>query len=106
MKWISTRGASPPITFIDALFAGTAPDGGLYMPERLDPLAAATVDRLRGADIVEIGTTIGAHILRDEITPQGLQPLIREALDFQIPLVRVTERISVLELCLGPTLAF
>jgi threonine synthase len=106
MKWISTRGASPPITFIDALFAGTAPDGGLYMPERLDSLPPGTVDRLRGADIVEIGTTIGAHILRDEITPEALQPLIREALDFPIPLVRVTERISVLELFHGPTMAF
>ena len=106
MKWISTRGASPPITFIDALFAGTAPDGGLYMPERLEPLPSGTVDRLRGADIVEIGTTIGAHILRDEITPQALRPLIREALDFPIPLVRVTDRISVLELFHGPTMAF
>ena len=106
MKWISTRGGSPPITFIDALFAGTAPDGGLYMPERLDPLPAGTVDRLRGADIVEIGTTIGVHILKDEITRQALEPLIREALDFPVPVVKVTERISVLELFHGPTMAF
>jgi threonine synthase len=106
MKWISTRGGSPPITFIDALFAGTAPDGGLYMPERLDALPAGTVDRLRGSDIVEIGTTVGAHILRDEITRHALDPLIREALDFPIPLVKVTDRISVLELFHGPTLAF
>ncbi|HZL95874.1 MAG TPA: threonine synthase, partial [Vicinamibacterales bacterium] len=106
MKWMSTRGGSPPITFIDALFAGTAPDGGLYMPERLDPLPAGTVDRLRGADIVEIGTTIGVHILRDEITRQALEPLIREALDFPVPVVKVTDRISVLELFHGPTMAF
>src|SRR5678815_816313 len=106
MNWVSTRGSSPPITFIDALFAGTAPDGGLYMPERLDPLPAGTVDGLRGASIVEIGTTVGAHVLRDEITRQALQPLIREALDFAVPLVRVTERVSVLELFHGPTLAF
>src|SRR6187200_2770193 len=106
MKWISTRGGSPPITFIDALFAGTAPDGGLYMPERLDPLPAGTVDRLRGADIVEIGTTIGVHILKDEITRQALEPLIREALDFPVPVVKVTDRIWALELFHGPTLAF
>ena len=106
MKWISTRGGSPPTTFIDALFAGTAPDGGLYMPERLDPLPAGAVDRLRGADIVEIGTTIGVHILRDEITRQALEPLIREALDFPVPVVKVTDRISVLELFHGPTMAF
>jgi threonine synthase len=106
MKWISTRGGSPPITFIDALFAGTAPDGGLYMPERLEPLPTGTVDRLRGADIVEIGTTVGAHILRDEITREALEPLIREALDFPVPIVQVADRISVLELFHGPTMAF
>jgi threonine synthase len=106
MKWISTRGDSPPITFIDALFAGTAPDGGLYMPERLDPLPPGTLDRLRGADIVEIGTTVGAHVLRDEITRQALEPLMREALDFPVPLVSVTDRIAVLELFHGPTMAF
>ncbi|HZM96321.1 MAG TPA: threonine synthase [Vicinamibacterales bacterium] len=106
MNWISTRSNSPAIGFIDALFAGTAPDGGLYMPERLDPLPPETVDRLQGADIVEIGTTIGSHILRDEITREALQPLIREALDFPVPLVPVTERVSVLELFHGPTLAF
>ncbi len=106
MKWISTRGGSPPITFIDALFAGTAPDGGLYMPERLDPLPSSTLARLRGADIVEIGITVGAHILRDEITRQALEPLIREALDFAVPVVKVTDRISVLELFHGPTMAF
>ena len=32
MKWVSTRRSSPPVPFIDALFAGTAPDGGLYFP--------------------------------------------------------------------------
>ena len=106
MKWISTRGTSPPVPFIDALFAGTAPDGGLYMPERLDPLSPGTVDTLGSDGIVEIGTRVGAHLLRDEITPDALRPLIADALDFPIPLVQVTERVWVLELFHGPTLAF
>ena len=106
MNWVSTRGASPPVPFIDALFAGTAPDGGLYMPERLDPLPAGTVESLRGAGMVEIGTRIGAHLLRDEITPEALRPLVAAALDFPIPLVRVTDRVWALELFHGPTMAF
>jgi threonine synthase len=106
MKWVSTRGASPPVPFIDALFAGTAPDGGLYMPDRLEPLPPGAVDGLKGADIVEIGTRVGAHLLRDEITPEALRPLVADALDFPIPLVRVTDRIHALELFHGPTLAF
>jgi threonine synthase len=106
MKWISTRGASPPVPFIDALFAGTAPDGGLYMPERLDPLPPDAVASLRNADIVEIGTGVGAHLLRGEITPEALRPLVADALDFPIPLVQVTDRIWALELFHGPTMAF
>jgi threonine synthase len=111
MKWVSTRGGSPPVSFIDALFAGTAPDGGLYMPERLDPLPAGQLDALRsaaigGAGIVELGTAIGSHLLRDEITPEAMRALVSDALDFPVPLRQVTERISVLELFHGPTFAF
>ncbi len=106
MRWVSTRGSSPPVPFIDALFAGTAPDGGLYMPERLDPLPAGMVESLRGGGAVEIGSRVGSHLLRDEITPEALRPLIAAALDFPIPLVRVTDRIWALELFHGPTMAF
>jgi threonine synthase len=94
------------VPFIDALFAGTAPDGGLYFPDRFEPLSASTLARLRGADIVEIGTVVGAHLLKGEITEAALEPLVRDALDFPIPLVPVTDRIWALELFHGPTLAF
>jgi len=108
MRWVSSRGASPAVPFIDALFAGTAPDGGLYMPERLDPLSPSQLDAIRSAagDIVEIGTIVGSHLLRDEITASDLRALVRDALDFPIPLVQVTDNIWVLELFHGPTLAF
>jgi threonine synthase len=106
MQWISTRGSSPPISFIDALFAGTAPDGGLYMPERLDPVPRAALESIRGADIVTTGSVIGAHLLRDEITPAAMASLVRDALDFPVPLVQVNERVWSLELFHGPTLAF
>ena len=106
MKWISTRGASPPVSLVDALFAGTAPDGGLYVPERLEPLSAATIERLRGASLVDIGAIVGAHLLEGDITEEGLRPLVADALDFPVPLVQVTDRVWALELFHGPTLAF
>ncbi|MGE0741582.1 MAG: threonine synthase [Hyphomonadaceae bacterium] len=33
MKYVSTRGQAPPVSFLDAVLAGLAPDGGLYVPE-------------------------------------------------------------------------
>jgi len=108
MKWVSSRGASPAVPFIDALFAGTAPDGGLYMPERFDPLPPGRLDEIRAAngDIVTIGTIVGAHLLRDEISPEDLNALVRVALDFPIPLVQVADHTWALELFHGPTMAF
>jgi len=108
MRWVSSRGGSPAVPFIDALFAGTAPDGGLYMPERLDPLSPQQLDAVRAAngDIVEIGTIVGSHLLRDEISQSEMRALVRDALDFPIPLVQVTDTIWALELFHGPTMAF
>lgn len=108
MRWVSSRGASPAVPFIDALFAGTAPDGGLYMPERLDPLSPEQLAAIRAAkgDIVEIGTIVGSHLLRDEISVSDMRALVRDALDFPIPLVRVADNIWSLELFHGPTMAF
>ena len=108
MRWVSSRGASPAVPFIDALFAGTAPDGGLYMPERLEPLSPGQLDAIRAAngDIVAIGTIVGSHLLRDEITVDAMRALVTDALDFPIPLVQVTGNIWALELFHGPTLAF
>lgn len=106
MKWISTRGASLTVPFIDALFAGTAPDGGLYVPERIDPLPHATLDAVRDGDLTQVASSVGAHLLRGEIIEPALAPLVRDALDFPVPLVQVTERVWALELFHGPTLAF
>ena len=106
MKWVSTRRASPPVPFIDALFAGTAPDGGLYFPDRFDPLPLSSLEALRSADIVEAASIVGGHMLRDEISASDLAALVRDALDFPIPLVQVAERAWALELFHGPTRAF
>jgi threonine synthase len=106
MKWISSRGHSPHVSFVDALFAGTAPDGGLYVPERLDPLPETTLQRLGNASLVEMATAVGAHLFRDEISEEAFGALVRDALNFDVPLRQVTERIWALELFHGPTLAF
>jgi threonine synthase len=106
MKWISSRGQSPHVSFVDALFAGTAPDGGLYVPERIEPLPAETMKRLCGASLVEMATAVGAHLFRDEITEEKFGVLVRDALNFDVPLRQVSDRIWALELFHGPTLAF
>jgi threonine synthase len=106
MKWISTRGKAPAVPFIDALFAGTAPDGGLYFPERFEPLPRTSLELIRANDLVGIATIVGEHLLKGEISASDLHRLVSSALDFPIPLVQVTDRVWALELFHGPTLAF
>ena len=93
MKWVSTGRASLSVPFIDALFAGTAPDGGLYFPDHFEPLPAGSLDALASADLAETASIIGGHLLRDEISTSDLSGLVRDALDFPIPLVQVTDRV-------------
>jgi threonine synthase len=44
MKFLSTRGSCPPVSASEALLAGLAPDGGLYVPESLPRLGAKALD--------------------------------------------------------------
>jgi threonine synthase len=106
MKWVSTRGNSPPVPFIDALFAGAAPDGGLYMPERLNPMGPSRVRALAGCTVPEIGAEVGSQLLEGDITRAALFALVSDGINFPIPLVQVTDRVWALELFHGPTFAF
>lgn len=107
MKLISTRGRAPPTDLAGAVFRGPAPDGGLYMPSRIEPLPPASVESFREADGFSIvAFRVLAHLLGGALPPEVLAPLVRDALDFPVPLVEVAEDRWVLELFHGPTLAF
>ena len=105
MRWISTRGSAPAVTFRDALFEGLAPDGGLYLPERIEPLPEATIAALRGAPLATVGGAIARHLIEHEIPRAALEQIVAGALDFPIPLVQVGPA-HALELFHGPTFAF
>ena len=53
-----------------------------------------------------MATAVGTHLFRDEISEQAFGALVRDALNFDVPLRPVTDRIWALELFHGPTLAF
>jgi threonine synthase len=101
-KFISTRGAVPPVSFSTALFAGLAPDGGLYVPETLPRL---DFEDYRDASLVEVGTAIATRLMGPEMARADLERVLADALDFPIPLAIVGER-AVVELFHGPTFAF
>ena len=103
MNFISTRNAAPAATLSQAIAAGLAPDGGLYVPERMPPVR----DFVPGRDIAETAATLLAPFFAGDVLEAELPAICREAFDFPAPLKALgTPGDQVLELFLGPTAAF
>jgi threonine synthase len=107
VRYVSTRGAAPPLGFTDALLAGLATDGGLYVPEQwpaLPPRRPGATYAQRAAQIVQL-------FIGDELPPATVQRLCDDAYatfahPAVVPLVQLEDDHFVQELFHGPTLAF
>ncbi|MEW9573386.1 threonine synthase [Rhodanobacter sp. Si-c] len=105
LRYLSTRGRAPAATLGEAIAAGLAPDGGLYVPERLPVLAPADFDP-RGS-LADTAATLLAPFFAGDPLAAGLPAVCAEALDFPVPLRALPYRdAQVLELFHGPTAAF
>ena len=103
MNFISTRNAAPAVTLSQAIAAGLAPDGGLYVPEALPPVR----DLIPGRDIAGTATALLAPFFAGDALEGELASICREAFDFPAPLRSLgTPDDHVLELFHGPTAAF
>jgi threonine synthase len=105
MRFLTTRGG-PAVPFTTALFAGLAPDGGLYVPETIEPWTEGELARLPKRTLTEVALRALRPFTRGEIDPAVLEAVVVEALNFDIPLVEVSPHVFALELFHGPTLAF
>lgn len=103
MNFFSTRGQTPATAIDDALSAGLAPDGGLYVPEQLPTLAALPVyDALADTAHAVLAPYFARSALRDR-----LPELCRSAYAFPAPLRPLSQDDDLLlELFHGPTAAF
>jgi len=100
----STRDRASKATFAQALTRNLAPDGGLFLPETLEPFE--DIDALLALPWQVRCAEIITRLLGDEFDRNDLASVAKEAFDFPVPLVQVDENIFSLELFHGPTLAF
>ena len=106
MKFRSTLRHSPEVSLRDAVLHGSAPDGGLYMPVKMPRLPKDFAGRLPSLSFQEIAQEVGALFLGDDIPAAAVNEIVTCALNFPVPLVSLNDRIHILELFHGPTLAF
>jgi threonine synthase len=111
MRYISTRGEAPVLSFSDALLAGLARDGGLYLPESWPQLSHAQITNFAGKAYAEVAFTVLLPFVGDEIAPDAFRAMINEAYatfrhDAVCPLVQTGPNEFIAELFHGTTLAF
>lgn len=109
MFYISTRGQTRPHTFTEAVEAGLAPDGGLFLPEKLPSIAdnLAGWETLSYAELAaEFLSLFGTDIPLEEWRTLTQEAYSRFDSPEVAPLKKITDKTYVLELWHGPTLAF
>ncbi len=109
MQYLSTRGQTAPHSFSEAVEAGLAPDGGLFLPVTLPDLAPLLP---RWADLgyaelaAEFFQLFAPEIPAEEWRDLTAQAYARFDSPEVAPLRQLDARTYVLELFHGPTLAF
>ncbi len=111
MRYISTRGEAPPVSFTDALLIGLARDGGLYVPETWPTLAREEIAAFAGKPYADVAFAVIQPFVGGSIADAALKSMIREAYaGFDHPAVAPLHELApnewMLELFHGPTLAF
>ncbi|MBN9220949.1 MAG: threonine synthase [Mesorhizobium sp.] len=111
MQYVSTRGEAPALGFSDAVLAGLARDGGLYVPREWPSFSAAEIRAMRGLAYPDLAIRVLTPFLGGEIAAPVFEKLVREAYatfrhQAVCPLVQTGSNTFVLELFHGPTLAF
>jgi len=111
VKYVSTRGSAPSLGFSDALLAGLARDGGLYVPSEWPTMKKKEIRALRGKTYQEVAFEVLYRFTGGEIPEKDFRSMIDEAYaTFRhpavAPLVQTGPNSFILELFHGTTLAF
>ncbi|HUZ59028.1 MAG TPA: threonine synthase [Hanamia sp.] len=106
MKYYSLNKTAPRVDFKEATIRGLAPDKGLYFPEIIPKYDREFFDSINKYSDEEIAFKIIQPYIGEVISENELKRIVEETINFEIPLVKINESISSLELFHGPTLAF
>jgi threonine synthase len=111
MRYISTRGAAPALTFDEVLLTGLARDGGLYVPEAWPQLSAGELEALAGLPYDQVAAEVMRPFIAGSVVEAEFDRLVAETYGVfdhaaVVPLKQLAANHWLLELFHGPTLAF
>ena len=106
MQYFSTNRVSPHVSFRDALLQGQPDDKGLFFPSEIPRLSNEWLQTFGEWPNEQIAFDVIKPFVDGEIPDEILFNICAETVNFDFPLVRITDNIQALELFHGPTLAF
>ncbi len=111
MKYVSTRGEAPILSFTEAMLAGLARDGGLYLPAIYPVLSHADIAGFAGRSYGDVAKAVLLPFVGDDLDEATLERMIAAAYggfrhSAVAPLRQLGNNLFLLELFHGPTLAF
>lgn len=106
MHYYSLNKQAPNVSFREATIKGQAPDKGLYFPETIPVVDPLIIKNIGDYSKEELAQLVMLPYVGDTIDEKSLFRIVSETVNFEFPLVPVTDRIFSLELFHGPTLAF
>ena len=106
MNYYSTNHQAPIASLQEAVVKGLASDRGLFMPHSIKPLPQTFFDTISQLSFQEIAYRVADAFFGEDVPADVLKEIVYDTLNFDVPLVKVTDSIYSLELFHGPTLAF
>ena len=111
MRYVSTRGAAPVLGFEEAMLAGLARDGGLYLPESWPVFSPEEIAAFAGLPYEEVAFRVMWPFVGESFAEAEFRGIISRAYAgfnhaARCPLVQIGDNDWMLELFHGPTLAF
>lgn len=106
MQYFSTNRKSAHVSFREATLQGQPDDKGLFFPEQIPTISDDFWKDFQTKSKERIAFEIIKPYVGEEIADETLLNICAETVNFDFPLVRITENIATLELFHGATLAF
>jgi threonine synthase len=106
MNFYSTNNKELKVPFMEAVFNSLPADKGLYMPQTIPQMNPEFMRNLHNYTFSEISFEVAKALLDGAIPDEELQKLVSATINFDAPLVEISDKIHVLELFHGPSLAF
>ncbi|MFP6881552.1 MAG: threonine synthase [Roseibacillus sp.] len=105
-RFYSTNSLGEFVDLKEAVLRSLPADNGLYMPETIPAVGSDFWREWRDWSFAELGYRIVSPLFGGAVPEDTLREMVAEAVNFDAPLVEIGEKMHVLELFHGPSLAF